>query len=35
MVQVQWAVPPGKWTFKGVEKVPEDPGQDHVVEQTN
>lgn len=35
MVQVYWAVLPGKWILKGVEEVPEDPGQDHVVEQTN
>lgn len=35
MVQVQWAGTPGQWTLKGVEEVPEDPGQDHVVEQTN
>lgn len=35
MVQVQWAVTPGQRTLKGVEEIPEDPGQDHVVEQTN
>lgn len=35
MVQVYWAVPPRQGTLKGVEEVPEDPRQDHVVEQTN
>lgn len=35
MIQVYWAVPPGKWTLKGMEEVSQDPGQDHVVEQSN
>lgn len=35
MIQVYWAVPPGTWTLKGMEEVSQDPGQDHVVEQSN
>lgn len=35
MIQIYWTVPPWKWILKGVEEVPEDPGQDHVIEQTN
>lgn len=34
-IHVYWAVPPRKWVLKGVEEVPEDPGQYHVVEETN